>query len=243
MCTYEIISNCGDRAYNEDYAGVRQRGNAFCFVLADGLGGHGGGARASSLAAETVLEDFARQGEVQGDYLQGCMQRAQTQLLEEQRREGCPFQMKTTMVVLLADAHAMLWGHIGDSRLYYFKNKRYVQRTADHSVPQMLVTAGEVSENRIRGHADRNRLLRVMGTEWGTHSGCEISGRLQQTGDDAFLLCSDGFWEWIGERKMCSTLRHSKTPGAWLERMEKSVKKSGRAGSMDNYTAIAVFLE
>lgn len=60
----------------------------------------------------------------------------------------------------------MQWGHVGDSRLYYFKNGKIVKRTLDHSVPQMLVARGEIDEKEIRHHPDRNRLVRVMGMEW-----------------------------------------------------------------------------
>ena len=58
MVTYEILSEPGEREYNEDYAGAKQHGEDWCFVLADGLGGHGGGDEASRMVSEYILNDF-----------------------------------------------------------------------------------------------------------------------------------------------------------------------------------------
>ena len=58
-----------------------------------------------------------------------------------------------------------------------------------------------------------------------------------------FLLCSDGFWEYIDEKHMEKTLKRAKTPEIWLAKMQKIVQKNGKNNNMDNYTAIAVFLD
>lgn len=242
MLTYEILTSSGEREYNEDYAKAAWNNGAYCFVLADGLGGHGGGAEASKLVAEHILEDFKEHGEVTEAYLKKCFEESQEALLNEQERKNCVNEMKTTLVVLLADEHTVRWGHIGDSRLYYFKNHRLIQRTLDHSVPQMLVAAGEIEEGQIRGHADRNRLLRVMGTEWETPRYQIAESRNREAGD-VFLLCTDGFWEWIVEKEMLLCLKKSKMPGEWLKRMEREIRKNGSGKGMDNYTALAVYME
>lgn len=242
MLTYEILSSSGEREYNEDYAKVAWNNEAYCFVLADGLGGHGGGAEASKLVAEYILEDFKEKGEATEAYLIKCFEESQNALLKEQARKNCVNEMKTTLVVLLVDEHTVQWGHIGDSRLYYFKNRKLIQRTLDHSVPQMLVAAGEIKEGQIRGHADRNRLLRVMGTEWESPR-YQLAECRERTANETFLLCTDGFWEWILEKEMQVLLKKSKTPGEWLKKMEREIQKNGHGKGMDNYTAIAVYME
>lgn len=242
MLTYEILTKPGEREYNEDYAIAAQREGSSCFVLADGLGGHGGGADASRLVAEYVLEDFKENGEVSEGYLKKCFEESQRLLLEEQERLNRVYEMKTTMIVLLIDDQHIMWGHIGDSRLYFFKNRKLKQRTLDHSVPQMLVAAGEIKEEQIRGHADRNRLLRVMGTEWESPR-YQLAKPEERSGKEAFLLCTDGFWEWILEKQMQAALKRAASPEEWLRKMEKEVLKSGTGKGMDNYTAIAVFMD
>lgn len=241
MILYETLSNPGERAHNEDYAGTAMNGDSYCFLLADGLGGHGGGDEASRLVSEYILNDFSQRGEVSGDYLKHCFEDSQQLLLEEQLRQKRVRDMKTTLVVLLADKKNIRWGHIGDSRLYYFSGKKLKLRTLDHSVPQMLVDAGKLKEKNIRGHADRSRLLRVMGVEW-ERPQYELAEPIHRTGGESFLLCSDGFWEWVEERSMQSALRKAKSPAQWLEKMEKVVCRHGKNKNMDNYSAVAVFM-
>lgn len=241
MLSFDILSKTGEREYNEDYAGAKKHGESYCFVLADGLGGHGGGDEASRLVAEYILDDFAQNGIVTENYLRKCFEESQRLLLQVQKKQRRTMEMKTTLTVLLADPIRIQWGHIGDSRLYYFQNRKLKLRTIDHSVPQMLVLAGKLKEKQIRGHTDRNRLLRVMGVEWDEPQ-YEIGKPMQRMGGEAFLLCSDGFWEWIQEKSMQHFLKKAGSPGEWLGLMERAVLKQGSGKNMDNYTAVAVFL-
>lgn len=243
MISYAFLSNSGDREYNEDYIKVANNGHAFCFVLADGLGGHGGGRAASRLVAEYIGDEFMEHGELSEQYIKHCFAKGQERLLAEQDRQQCLHGMRTTLVILMVDEDTALWGHIGDSRLYYFQKAKLVQRTLDHSVPQMLALAGKIKEKEIRGHADRNRLLRAMGTSADQELRCEIAQPIHRNGGEAFLLCSDGFWEWIEEKKMQSLLRKAKSPQEWLEQMHEKVQKKAVRGRMDNYSAVAVFLD
>ena len=123
----------------------------------------------------------------------------------------------------------------------FYKNK-VKTRTLDHSIPQMLVLAKEIKEDMIRNHPDRNMLLRVMGVEWD-----EIMYELMQPISlkkcQAFLLCSDGFWELIDEKEMNAQLRKSNSVEEWLDNMVKIVEDNGKGKNMDNYSAIAVWKE
>lgn len=240
MISYDLLSNVGDRENNEDNVGMYQNGQEYCFVLADGLGGHGKGEEASRLAVETAVKVFAAAGAGENEMDQSFAQ-AQQAILEGQKADYHAQDMKTTLVLLHVGNQKIWWGHIGDSRLYYFKNGKLVQRTLDHSVPQMLVAAGQIKEKQIRNHPDRNRLLRVLGTEWDTPK-YQIAEPIEREGSQAFLLCTDGFWELIDEKKMQHFLKKAKTPADWLGLMEGVVKKNGHGKNMDNYSAVAVWL-
>ena len=147
--------------------------------------------------------------------------------------------MKTTAVVLTVVDGAVSAGHIGDSRLYVFKNNGIVYQTVDHSVPQMLVMSGQIRQDELRQHPERNKLVRAMGTVWNKPQ-YEIE-RIDPGGDyDAFLLCSDGFWEYIEEDMMCSLLTRSRSAKDWLEKMHAAVKVNGKGHNLDNNTAIAI---
>lgn len=241
MLSYAFLSKPGERDQNEDYTGMQQKGESYCFILADGLGGHGGGDEASRIVVEGIRADFARNGAVSPDYLKRCFALGQWLLLEKQKKQHRKTEMKTTLTVLLTGPGRVMWGHIGDSRIYYFQDKKFKMRTLDHSVPQMLVAAGKLKEKQIRGHADRNRLLCVMGVEWEKPQ-YEIAQGITRGGGEAFLLCSDGFWEWVLEKQMQRALKKADTPDAWLEIMEHVALKNGAGKHMDNYSAVAVFL-
>lgn len=149
--------------------------------------------------------------------------------------------MKTTVTCLVLRGETAKFAHIGDSRIYYFEKGKYVMRSQDHSVPQMLVKRGEIAEKDIRRHEDRSLLLRVMGTEWDGPKYQVVEG-ITLTKRSSFLLCSDGFWELIDEKMMCKTLKKAANPQEWLDSMEKNVLENGKGTNMDNYSAIAVFV-
>lgn len=105
----------------------------------------------------------------------------------------------------------------------------------------MLASRGDIRDKDIRRHEDRNRLLRVMGSEWDRPE-YQMSNQIPLTNHTSFLLCSDGFWELIDEKMMCKTLKKSNTPEKWLQSMETVIWENGRGTNMDNYSAIAVFV-
>ena len=242
MISYDLLSRVGCRDNNEDNVGMFQAGEEYCFALADGLGGHGKGEVASGIAVEQAVAAFAQAGEASEAVIHTAFQNGQEAILEAQKADLSDRDMKTTFVYLLVGKEEIRWAHIGDSRLYRFEHGKLAERTLDHSVPQMLVAAGQIKEKQIRHHPDRNRLLRVMGTDW-EEPRYQLGGPVPATPGQAFLLCTDGFWEWIEEKKMISALKKSRTPREWLQRMEEIVLKQGRGENMDNYSAIAVWTE
>lgn len=241
MITYKIISRNGSRPVNEDSTGMHQMGEEYGFFLADGLGGHGKGDVASQTAIQQAILQF-EQGGCSEETLKSVFEAGQASVLEQQRLAGNTQGMKTTMTALLLNNQTIRWGHIGDSRIYYFYNNKLVCRTMDHSVPQMLVAAGEIKEKEIRHHPDRNRLLRVMGVDEETLR-YQLAEPIARRGRQAFLLCSDGFWELIDEKEMTTLLKKSKTVEQWLDDMEVLVRRHGYGTNMDNYSAVAVWAD
>lgn len=241
MVTYKKMSEPGTREYNEDFVSIAEKGSQLCCVLCDGLGGHGKGEEASKLVANEIISFFVNNDNFI-DRMDEAFEVAQKKLLEEQRIKSAKHEMKTTAVVLVITDKEIRWGHIGDSRAYMFKKHRYKKRTLDHSVPQMLVLARDIKEKEIRNHPDRNKLLRVMGVEWGASS-YVISKKVRRKPNLSFLLCSDGFWELIDEKNMSSLLKENAGDvNKWVDSMCEVVKVNGQGKNMDNFSAIAVML-
>lgn len=237
---YKLFTDKGNREWNEDYIGMTSRNDRYLFVLADGLGGHGKGEIASQLVVEMVIRYYMEQQDIPD--IGSCIQYAQEQLLIKQEAEHNKDGMKTTIVVLEIADNKARWAHVGDSRLYVFHRNRVVGRTLDHSVPQMLVASGEIKDKDIRGHEDRNRLLRVLGVEW-NRAMYEVSEWFPLKKGQAYMLCTDGFWELIEEKQMERFLKKSKSIEAWLENMVTWVWKQGIGKDMDNFSCITVLVD
>lgn len=238
MVTYSMFTNQGERDKNEDSIGHVQNAFREVFLLADGLGGHGFGDVASQLIVSSMEEKILHYDKKP---IKECIMDSQWELLEEQKLRHAEEKMKTTLACLTIERdYAQFW-HIGDSRIYWFHNNHYKMRTLDHSVPQMLVRNGILKEKEIRKHPDRNRLLKVMGVAWDSPK-YEESQRIELKGKEAFLLCSDGFWEWIEEKKMEKYLKSSVAPEEWIGRMTEEILSKGKGNNMDNFSAIAVFV-
>ena len=187
----------------------------------------------------SMLKNYFEAAESLDAFFDDVLDKAQEGLLAEQKRIGAQFEMKTTAVILVVADAQFRYAYIGDSRIYHFRKNKVQERSMDHSVPQMLAMAGDIKEKHIRQHPDRNRLLRVMGVEWES-SRYELSEWNDLQPGDAFLLCSDGFWEPIVEKEMCKLLKKSNDAKTWLDAMSERVQQNGAGTDMDNNSAIAV---
>ena len=229
-------TDIGGRPHNEDScrflaAGERQ----LLAVVADGLGGHGGGERASSTAVQTICSGW--NGQASASELARLVQAAHRQVLALQT-SLCA--MKTTAVILALSGGTAAWAHAGDSRLYHFHNGRLLLQTRDHSASQIAVLLGDITPDQIRFHEDRNKVLRALGQD----GELKVDTREEPLlpGRHAFLLCSDGFWEYVVEAEMEAELNAAASPADWLERMRKILQERVPADN-DNNTAAAVWLE
>lgn len=239
---YQLLSKNGNRDINEDYADVFQINDKTIFVLADGLGGHGCGEVASKEAVNTVKQVFMKNSDDKTETLiYNSFVSAHTLLKKMQRELSDETLFKTTMVILVVAKDHVVWGHIGDSRIYHFEDNVLIERSMDHSVPQMLVNTGAIKEKQIRYHEDRNRLLKVLGAD-NENMKPYINTREPRSSKASFLLCTDGFWELIEEKYMQKTLKKADSCKTWLEAMESNVIKKGKKINMDNYSAIAVMM-
>ncbi|WPL17896.1 PP2C-family Ser/Thr phosphatase [Thiorhodovibrio winogradskyi] len=234
------LSAAGGRQVNED--AIAQ--GAGCWALADGLGGHGGGEVAARLAVDAALAALKdRQPEPQA--LNEAIAAAHQAVVNSQQDAPRLVGMRTTLVLLVSDGQHAAWAHVGDSRLYGFRAGKLWMQTADHSVPQVLALAGEITPEQIRGHEDRNRLLRCLGQERPPKPALNPEPNQDpialQPGD-VFLLCSDGFWEGIDEARMQLSLAQATDPGAWLATLEQHLLAQAEPGH-DNYSALAIFVD
>ena len=232
----DILTNIGGRSNNDDTAEKRVKGDCAWVFVGDGLGGYAGGQMASEAAARAMMDATHRGSLLTDERLQEAAAQANRAVFQLQaEKKG---KMKTTLVFLAIEDGRARWIHVGDSRLYHFRCGHLQTQTMDHSVSQMAVLMGEITPREIRFHEDRNRVLRALG---GDNARPELSPTVMLTGgEDVFLLCTDGFWEYVFEEEMEALLQRASSPKQWLEEMEKLLR-TRTPNDNDNYTAAAVF--
>lgn len=196
------------------------------YAVADGLGGHSGGAAASAKAIECLKECAA---DIEPAQINCVLERINTAV----RSLGGGM---TTIAAGFADGKSFRWGNVGDSRVYYFRNGEILMQTKDDSVCRSAMESGRLNTEQIRCSSDRNGLLKALGSEDSLRlSGQCVPIRIQP--GDAFLICSDGFWEYVHEREMEADLMKSHSSREWLRRMlRRHLLRSHDAG--DNYSAV-----
>ncbi|HTT13059.1 MAG TPA: protein phosphatase 2C domain-containing protein [Burkholderiaceae bacterium] len=238
-------SFAGGRDYNEDCTAIEHRDDGHCcLVLSDGAGGHAGGAVASRIAVNKVLEGFRARPPVDADDLAELLLDAHDAVQAAQRAAEGPAQsMHATIVVLTLDANAgtALWGHVGDSRLYVLRQGAVVAVTRDDSVVQWMVDSGYLPAEQARTHPKKNRLLAALGADTDLQPTVQVEPYRLEIGD-AFLLCTDGWWDSLAGGQIESELSLAPSVDAWLDAMAETIAQNTDPDH-DNYSAIGCWIE
>lgn len=236
-----VLTDAGGRPRNEDANGFWSGGGGCFCVVSDGAGGHGAGDVASKLAVRVVLASFQDDPQCTGAAIIGALANAHRAILAEQATAGALSGMRATATVLAIDTvhHLAAWGHVGDTRLYCFRDRKVVAQTKDHSVVQRLVDAGYLKPEATRESTERSRLFAALGHD-GENTASVGASDFVIAGGDVFLLCTDGFWEYIDERAMEAALAAAVSPADWLRRMEEQVRARG-GQEQDNFSALAIW--
>jgi len=231
------------RSSNQDHIGLAEQDDMSCFTVADGAGGHHGGGIASRVVVDALLAKFGAESTFGTRALRCYLEHAARQLALA--REGKPelADMSTTVAALLVDqvnARAV-WAHLGDTRIYLFRGARLHAVTRDHSLTQQLIDAGYARADQLRVHPQRNILFAAVGTE-GESAASATELPVDLVDGDAFLLCTDGLWEWVHEDRMEQTLAAAQDSQSWLSAMcaiaADAARLSGK--TRDNYSAYAI---
>jgi serine/threonine protein phosphatase PrpC len=240
--TSASVTAIGGRGANADALGQLADRCGRCYVISDGAGGHFGGAVASRLVVDTVLDEVRRADAFSPDVLERAFARAEARIEARQEREQSLASMSATVAALLVEpsGRRAVWGHLGDSRILHFRRGALHAVTRDHSLVQRLIDAGYVSADRIADHPNRNVLYGALGAE--SEAGPTVLRDPVALRDgDAFLLCTDGFWGRIDAAKIEESLRFSTNVDEWLEGMRREVAEGVRGGD-DNYSAVGVWI-
>lgn len=231
-------SNVGGRKNNEDYCLCKDN----VWVVCDGLGGHDCGEVASQTAAEAISSYVVHKGvNLSAQFMTDVVTYANRSVIAKQKTDEKLESMRTTLVFAAADGAKLRYANVGDSRFYYFKGGQLSLHSEDHSVSYASVKLGDSSYEDIRTDPDRNKLIKVLGDKEDLSVKIPEQEIIPERGD-AFLLCTDGFWEYVYEAEMETDLIKSTNAREWVNFMAKRVLLRTKNTDNDNFTAIAVMI-
>lgn len=235
-----VYTNAGGRSYNEDSVGVAGVDDYAIYVVCDGLGGHASGEVASQAAVDVILDGW--KNDVLPDrkeWLPSIIKRANNRILELQREHNQI--MKSTVVTLVIDDQKAVWANTGDSRLYYIHHGELISVTEDHSVAYKKYKAGEITREAIATDEDQSSLLRTLGNEDRYEPSVYESEAPLEKGD-AFVLCSDGAWEYLLDHEVLVDYHKAMDASHWMELMLTRIL-SRVDGKSDNLSMITIIVD
>ncbi|MEV8024843.1 PP2C family serine/threonine-protein phosphatase [Microbacterium sp. GbtcB3] len=207
------------------------------FVVADGMGGHAGGDIASSIAVhhlEGLDHAFPTPAEAERELRDAIVDAAHVLVDTVTERPELAGMGTTVSAVLMVDDYAVI-AHIGDSRVYLFRDGVLTQITTDHTFVQRLVDSGRITPEEARYHPRRSVLMRVLG-DMGTDP--EVDAFIMQTQPgDRWLICSDGLCGVVDDAQTAKVLRQDLAPGRTADML---LKLALDAGAPDNVTIVLV---
>ncbi|WP_319586239.1 Stp1/IreP family PP2C-type Ser/Thr phosphatase [uncultured Desulfobulbus sp.] len=241
------LSDIGRRSENEDSVAVITSSelNGACdgiYIIADGMGGRASGAKASSMAVDTVksllMKDIS-QGNI--DYpamLTGALKAANVAVYNVSQTETQFKGMGTTCVAAIVCGNKLHYAHLGDSRAYLLRDAKLIKLTEDHSFVAEKVKNGELTEDQARKSRFRNIITRAIGIEASVEP--EV-GQIDLQPGDILLICTDGLTTPVKEAEIVDVLLSTKASdikGACKRLVNAALD---RGGSDNISTILAVY--
>jgi len=233
-------SRKGQRKVNQDRIAYTFSRDALLLVVADGMGGHAGGEIAAQIAVRLFIERFQQEAKPvlknPLKFLQDTMVRAHAALGSYANQFSMLETPRTTCVACIVQAGHAYWAHVGDSRLYLFRQGGLIGATKDHSKVQYLVDQGIIGADEIGQHPDRNKIFSCLGGL--VDPVIDLSRRTPLRSGDILVLCTDGLWAVFDQREISTWLTSTPILTTAPQMMREGEKRGGQDG--DNLSAIVV---
>lgn len=227
------------RENNEDAYLLEQQGRYVIAVVADGIGGYEGGEVASYLACKCISDYLWDSPEkVLGkDALKQAVIYANNAVVSQQQNPrlssmGCVL----TAVLFDMEQHLAYMSHVGDTRLYKYKDGVLTKLSRDHSLVGLQEDAGVMSEEEAMSHPRRNIITRFIGNarlDWNTNYMMDLRFPIEI--DAQYLICSDGLYDMVTSAEIMEVLAQESDP---QQKVEELINRANLAGGKDNITAI-----
>ncbi len=232
----------GSRSVNQDRAAYAERDNAVLMVVADGLGGYVAGDMAAQTVVDTMMSSF---GKVRSPTIQDpaaflvlSISLAHSRINRRAKQQGINVSHpRTTCVACLIQNGYAYWAHVGDSRLYHFRDDRFLTRTVDHSTTDPMYQEGILAERESM--EESGHLVRCVGGPKRPMVALGAETRLEK--GDVLLLCTDGVWRAFTEREIEQVLDRRRLEDSIERMMARSARKFRK--DCDNMTVVGLTWE
>jgi len=232
------------RTNNEDvFLMLKEQG---FFALADGMGGHNAGEVAAAEAMRflsTSIEEFFVSSEKTwnifelSSFNRLCIENVNSWVHYLGKKREAYQGMGTTLCTLLFYEHFLIYGHVGDSRIYLFRHGHLEQLTEDHSLRNQMAAQRYIGSGYLKRSVHKNVLTRAIGTQNEVDAEIHIA---PVTHDDIYLMCTDGLTDQVSDREIEAILQDSNS----LEHGSHAlIKRANGEGGQDNVTVLMVKAE
>ena len=221
------------RKINQDQFGSASNARGDLYVVADGMGGHQGGEIASQMTVNSLCKSFKESfHDNPRQFLQNGIMEVNQQVLAKAEEDPTLKGMGTTIVAVIIYDGDAYYAHVGDSRIYLFRQHKSKQLTKDHSFVQQLVDQGIITEKEAETHPEKNRILQAVGIENITP---DYSTEKLYKGD-TLLLCSDGLTGLADDGDILKIIGKYSA----MEASKELVEIANNRGGHDNITTIVI---
>jgi PPM family protein phosphatase len=233
-------SRKGSRKVNQDRIAYTFGRDTLLLVVCDGMGGHAGGEIAAQITVRLFIERF--QAEAKPilknplKFLQDSMIRAHAALGSYANQFSMLETPRTTCVACIVQQNYAYWAHVGDSRLYLFRQGGLIGRTKDHSKVQYLLDQGIIGAHEVADHPDRNKIFSCLGGL--VDPVIDLSRRTPLRNGDLLVLCTDGLWSVYPQEEIARALTGTPILKSAPVLMREAEVRGGPDG--DNLSLIAV---
>ena len=239
--TTVFFSEAGTKNKNNDYFGYVQLDNYAIWALADGFDEEEGADVAARLAVESAIEYFMLHPGFNIEIINEIMSYANLKVREKQTETERYSLMHTSLLIVISNYNALLYGNIGNTRFYHLRNGYVISQSSDDTVAQLLVGEEALNTGDLKYHRQRNDLLQAIG-DYGKIKPNILKTPVILQEKDTFCLTTIGFWENIDEKEMEVELSRYDEGKKWLVSLEKKVIATLR-DNVENYTFAAVGIE
>ena len=239
--TTVFFSEAGTKNKNNDYFGYVQLDNYAIWAVADGFDEEEGADVAARLAVESAIEYFMLHPEFSREIISEIMSYVNLKVREKQSETERYSLMHTSLLIVISNYNALLYGNIGNTRFYHLRNGYVISQSSDDTVAQLLVGEEALNTGDLKYHRQRNDLLQAIG-DYGKIKPNILKTPVILQEKDTFCLTTIGFWENIDEKEMEVELSRYDEGKKWLVSLEKKVVATLR-DDVENYTFVAVTIE